>query len=429
MLEENDSIVSRRRFLTKSSAAMLAAGIVGQSTSKVHAQDKNAPPKVDTQKPIQLPPFHAETEKKTEPPMPFAPSERVGFALVGLGRLTVEELLPALQQCKKAKAVALVSGSPEKARQLAAQYGIAEKNIYDYKTYDELKNNEEVKAIYIVLPNGMHHEFVLRGAAAGKDILCEKPMANTVKECEEMIAACEKANKKLMIAYRIQYEPYNRKVREIIRSGEFGAVKLIEAVNGQRQGEAKQWRHDKKLAGGGALPDIGLYCLNTSRFLLGEEPSEISAMQYSNPNDPRFKEVEENMLFQMRFPSGALVNASTGYDYHESKRYRVNMPTGWIEMNPAYNYQGLQMQISRAEGKNERTEHIKMPNKNQFAAEMDHFAECILENKTPYTTGEEGLQDQRIMEAIYEAARTGKTIKLSDQIRKAKPKRGPEPKE
>ena len=429
MNTENENAVSRRRFLMKSSAAMLAAGVVGQAgTSKVYGQDKSLPPKVDTQKPIKLPPFHADTEKKTEPPMPLAPDQRVGFAIVGLGRLSVEELLPAFGECKKAKPVALVSGSPEKMRQIAAQYGIAEKNIYDYKTYDDLKNNEEVKAIYIVLPNGMHHEFVLRGAAAGKDILCEKPMANNSKEAAEMIEACEKAGRKLMIAYRIQYEPYNRKVRELIKSKEFGEVKLIESVNGQRQGEALQWRHDKKLAGGGALPDIGLYCLNTSRFLLGEEPIEISAMQYSTPGDPRFKEVEENMLFQMRFPSGALVNASTGYDYHESKRYRVNLNTGWIEMSPAYSYRGLQLHTSRAEGKNERTEQIKIPEKNQFALEIDHFAECILENKQPYTTGEEGLQDHRIMEAIYEAANSGKTIKLAKAITEAKISRGAEPK-
>jgi predicted dehydrogenase len=430
MNETNETPVSRRRFLMKSSAAALAAGLAAQSnTSSVFAQDdKNKPPKADTQKPIKLPPFQAETERKSEPPMPMAPEERVGFALLGLGRLSVEQLLPAFQQTKKAKAVALVSGSPEKARQLAAQYGIAEKNIYDYKTYDRLKDNAEVKAIYVVLPNGMHLEYVVRGAAAGKHILCEKPMANTAKECEEMIAACKKADRKLMVAYRIQYEPHNRRVREIIKSGDFGKVKLIEAVNGQRQGDPNQWRHKLKLAGGGALPDIGLYCLNTARFLLGEEPSEITAVEYTTPNDPRFREVEENMLFQMKFPSGVLVNNSTGYDFHDSKRYRVNLQTGWIEMAPAYSYQGLELKTSRADGEMERTEQIKLPQKNQFALEIDHFAECILENKQPFSPGEEGLQDHRIMEKIYEAARAGKTVKLSSEIQNAKIPRGAEPK-
>jgi predicted dehydrogenase len=431
MNNEIEMGVSRRNFFLKSSAAALAAGVAGGSNknSTVYAQDKNFPPKVDTQKPLELPPFEAATEKTSKPPMPFAPDERVGFALVGLGKLTIEELLPAFAQCQKAKCVALVSGSPDKARQIAAQYGIAEKNIYDYKTYDQLKDNPEVQAIYIVLPNSMHHEFTLRGAAAGKHILCEKPMANTVRECEEMIAACNRAGKKLMIAYRIQYEPYNRKAREIMRSGQFGKVKLIDSVNGQRQGDASQWRLNKKLAGGGALPDIGIYCLNTARFQLGEEPTEVSAYIYSTPGDPRFREVEENVLFQMKFPSGVLVNAATGYDFHDSKRYRVHLQTGWIEMSPAFSYEGLQMQTSRADGEMERTEQIKLGNKNQFALEIDHFAECVKENKQPFSPGEEGLQDQRIMEAIYEAGRTGKTIKLSSEIQSAKIPRGAEPKD
>ena len=373
---------------------------------------------------MKLPPFIHETEGIGEPPKPFAVDKRIGFAIVGLGHLSIDELLPAFQETKRAKVVALVSGSPEKAEQIAAQYNIAEKNIYDYENFDELKDNEEVDAIYIVLPNALHREFTERGANAGKHILCEKPMATSAEDCEKMIAACKKANVKLMIAYRIQYEQYNRKVREIIQSEKFGKVKLIEGVNGQRQSKEWQWRHDKKLAGGGALPDIGLYCLNTARFLLQEEPLEVSAQTFSTSDDPRFREIEENMLFQMRFPSGALVNSSTGYDYHQSKRYRVAMQTGWAEMSPAYSYEGLQLKVSENKTDGENTTQIVMKNQNQFAEEIDHFADCIMNDKQPFTPGEEGLQDQRIMEAIYEAAKNGKTIKLSKKIREAKIERG-----
>lgn len=392
--------------------------------NKENKKPKNEPPQKATQKKIKLPPFIHETEGIGEPPKPFAPKDRIGFAIVGLGHLSVDELLPAFQETKRAKVVALVSGSREKAEQIAAQYNIAGKNIYDYENFDELKNNAEVDAIYIVLPNALHREFTERGAKTGKHILCEKPMATSVEDCEKMIAACEKANVKLMIAYRIQYEQYNRKVREIIKSEKFGKVKLIEGVNGQRQAKEWQWRHDKKLAGGGALPDIGLYCLNTARFLLGEEPIEVSAQTFSTSNDPRFKEIEENMLFQMRFPSGALVNSSTGYDYHQSKRYRVAMQTGWAEMSPAYSYEGLRLKISENRSDGENTTQIIMKNQNQFAAEIDHFADCIMNDTQPFTPGEEGLQDQRIMEAIYEAAKNGKTIKLSKKIREAKIQRG-----
>lgn len=392
--------------------------------SKANKKTNDKSPKSATQKKLKLPPFIHESEGIGEPPKPFAPNDRIGFAIVGLGHLSIDELLPAFQETRRAKIVALVSGSPEKAEQIAAQYGIDAKNIYDYENFDELKNNAEVDAVYIVLPNALHREFTERGAKIGKHILCEKPMATSVEDCEKMIAACRKANVKLMIAYRIQYEQYNRKVREIIRSEKFGKVKLIEGVNGQRQSKEWQWRHDKKLAGGGALPDIGLYCLNTARFLLGEEPTEVSAQTFSTSDDPRFKEIEENMLFQMRFPSGALVNSSTGYDYHQSKRYRVAMQTGWAEMSPAYSYENLQLKISENRDDGENTTQIIMKNQNQFAAEIDHFADCIMNDKQPFTPGEEGLQDQRIMDAIYEAAKSGKTIKLSKKIREAKISRG-----
>ena len=397
---------------------------MSKSNKKASKNSKNKPPQKATQKKLKLPAFIHETEGIGEPPMPFAPKDRVGFAIVGLGHLSIDEILPAFQETERAKCVALVSGSPDKAKQVAAQYDIAEKNIYNYDNFDELENNAEVDAIYIVLPNALHREFTERGAKIGKHILCEKPMATSTEDCEKMIAACEKANVKLMIAYRIQYEQYNRKVREIIKSGKFGKVKLIESVNGQRQSKERQWRHDKKLAGGGALPDIGLYCLNTARFLLGEEPSEVSAQIYSTSDDPRFREIEENMLFQMRFPSGALVNSSTGYDYHQSKRYRVAMQTGWTEMSPAYSYEGLQLKVSEHKDDGENTTQIVMKNQNQFAAELDHFADCIMNDKQPLTPGEEGLQDQKIMEALYEAAKSGKTIKLSKKIREAKISRG-----
>jgi len=235
----------------------------------------------------------------------------LGFALVGLGRLTLEEILPAFAEAKRCKPVALVSGSPDKAATVARQYGINPKNIYSYQNYDTIRNNPEVDIIYIVLPNSMHAEYTVRGAKAGKHILCEKPMATSVKECQQMIDACKQANKKLMIAYRIQYEPYNRAMMQMVRSKELGVVRTIEADNGQNQDDPNQWRLKKALSGGGCLPNVGIYCLNTSRFLTGEEPIEISAMTYSTPGDPRFREVEESVNFLMRFPSGILVNCSS----------------------------------------------------------------------------------------------------------------------
>ena len=373
----------------------------------------------DPAKPIELEPIKAKTEQQNAPtPTPLAPDKRVGYAVVGLGHLSLDEILPALSQSKKSKIVALVSGNPEKMSRVALQYGVRNEYCYSYADYDRLKDNPDVQVIYIVLPNGMHAEYTIRGAKAGKHILCEKPMANTVAECQAMIDACKQANVKLMIAYRIQYEPHNRKVREMIQSSQFGKVKSILANNGQNSDNPKHWRFNNALAGGGSLPDVGLYCLNTIRFILGEEPTEVSAFVHSTPGDPRFREVEEQVNWLMTFPSGVQASCATSYGHHDDKNYKVLADTGWIKMDPAFPYQGLKLMTSQAEGKENRVTEHEMGQKNHFAAEMDHFSDCVLNNKTPFTPGEEGMQDQKIMEAIYQSARESRPVKLPKVDRK-----------
>ncbi|TDN36098.1 dehydrogenase [Hymenobacter sp. UV11] len=425
---------SRRQFINHAGRGLLAAGLASAlPLAAAEAADLSgfgtAPPPTGPLD-ITLPPLEAPTDPKPGPfPNPDAPDQRVGYAIVGLGHLTLAEILPAFGQCKHAKPVALVSGDPEKMAKAAKQYGIKPSSCYSYQTYDKLKDNPEVQVIYIVLPNSMHHEFTLRGAKAGKHILCEKPMANSVKECEEMIEACNKAGKKLMIAYRIQYEPLNRAAMKLVRDKQYGQTKLIQMMNSQNQAHDQQWRHKKALAGGGALPDIGLYCLNTTRFLLGEEPNEVFAYTYSTPGDDRFKEIEENVSFTLRFPSGVISQCLSGYGSFNAKSYAVHAETGTIKMDPAFSYQGLQQQLVHAPKGKQVTEQPSNPHKQQFALEMDHMAECVRDNKTPYTPGEEGLQDQRIMEAIYKSAKEGKPVKLTTGLGKVDAFRGTPPTE
>jgi len=410
---------------TTASGVYSTAG--GASVPKLPATSPPANVPDKPEDPVKLEAWKAKTERESGPtPTPMAPDQRVGYALVGLGHLTLEELLPAFGECKKSRVVALVSGNPDKMRKVARQYGIKETSLYSYDTYDQLKNNPEVQVIYIVLPNGMHAEYTIRGAQAGKHILCEKPMANTPQECQAMIDACQKANRKLMVAYRIQYEPNNRLIREMIQSKRFGQTKFVEAFNVQNSANPDHWRHKKALAGGGALPDIGLYCLNTVRYLLGEEPTEVFAYQYSTPGDARFREVEEMVSWQMRFPSGIVANCGTHYGVHETRRYRVMAERGWMGLDPAFAYNGLQPEVSYAEGKIEHKEQPKQAEKNQFAAEMDHFSDCILNDKQPFTPGEEGLQDHKIMAAIYQSARDGRPVKLT-AVTKKDAFRGPLP--
>ncbi|MDZ8137330.1 MAG: Gfo/Idh/MocA family oxidoreductase [Nostoc sp. DedQUE04] len=412
--------ISRRQILTTAGLGAVSAAAIGSMGEEVTAQQPTgqATPRGGSLPPqIEFPPISEKTEVDTGgPPTALPPERRLGFAIVGLGRLTLEEIMPAFAECKLAKPTALVSGDAAKANLVAQQYGIKPQNVYNYQNYDNLRNNPDVDVIYIVLPNSMHREYTVRGAKAGKHILCEKPMATTVEDAQQMIDACKQADRKLMIAYRCQYEPHHRAMIGMIRSKELGTVKVIQADNGQNQGgDLNQWRLKRALAGGGSLPDVGIYCLNATRYLTGEEPIAISAQIFSTPGDPRFKEVEENVTFQLRFPSGILGICSTSYGFHEGRRFRVFGSDAWGQLDPAFSYNGLRMMISRKSPTNSMAENIsevRIGEKNQFALEIDHMADCVIQNKQPHTPGEEGLQDQKLIALIYEAARTGKTITL-----------------
>jgi predicted dehydrogenase len=340
--------------------------------------------------------------------VPDPPGKKLGWAVVGLGNLAINQILPAFSKCDKSKVVALVSGHRDKADKLAARYGVASKNIYNYENYDSLKDNPEVDVIYVVLPNSMHAEYTVRGLQAGKHVLSEKPMAPTPEDCQKMIDAGKKANRKLMVAYRCQYEPHNLEAVKLARSQEFGPTKVIVADAGFPIGDPTQWRLKKAMAGGGSLMDIGVYALQASRYLSGEEPSELNAVSYTTPGDERFKEVEETINFQLRFPSGVLANCTSSYGYFPTSRFRVIGTKGEFELNPGGWYDGLRLFVHH----DNITEERLLPERDQFALEMDHMSQCVMENKEPKTPGEEGLRDIKIMMAIYEAARSGKTVKL-----------------
>jgi predicted dehydrogenase len=340
--------------------------------------------------------------------VPDPPGKKMGWAVVGLGSLAINQILPAFAKCEKSKVVALVSGHPDKANKLALRYGVNQKNIYNYENYDSIKDNSEVDIIYIVLPNGMHAEYTVRGHQAGKHVLTEKPMANTPAECQQMIDAAKKADRKLMVAYRCRYEPYNREAIRIARSGEMGPTQMIFADAGFAIGDPTQWRLTKKLGGGGSMMDIGIYALNASRYLSGEEPTEVNAMIYTTPNDPRFKEVEENVTFQLRFPSGILANCSSSYGYFHQSHFRVLGTDARLEMDPATWYSGLRMWIERGNDIDQKD----LPEVDHFAAEMDHMSDCVMQNRQPLTPGEEGLRDISLIQAVYESARSGKTVKV-----------------
>jgi len=340
--------------------------------------------------------------------LPEIPGRKLGWAIVGLGNLAINQILPAFAECSRSRLAGLVSGRPEKARHMAQLYGVDPKHIYSYDSYDKLAGDPEIDIVYVVLPNSMHAEYTIRALKAGKHVLCEKPMANTPAECEQMVAAARAAGRKLMIAYRLRYEPFNQTLIKMARdTGEMGPTRVVLADAGFSIGDPKQWRLRKAMAGGGSLMDIGIYALNAARYITGEEPTAVNAMMHSTPGDPRFTEVEENVTFQLRFPSGILANCTSSYGAGVN-RFRVCKPRGSVELDPALSYTGLRMRVFRGSNIEERV----LPQRNHFALEMDHLSECATTGAEPLTPGEEGLKDLRIMMAIYEAAKSGGTVKL-----------------
>ena len=411
--------MNRRQFLRGAGGALAATSLAGGALAQR--------PQPGQQEKVELPQLHAASEAPEKTPGPFeAGPRRTGYAIVGLGHLSLNQILPAFGKTRYSRVTALVSSDRAKAEKVAAQYGIQPNALYDYKNYEQLAQNPDVQAIYLVLPNSMHREFTERGAKLGKHILCEKPMATSAADCERMIAACKQAKVKLMIAYRQQYEPMNREIVTMVRAGKLGALRSFVASNSQDQGDPDQWRQKLALAGGGCLPDVGIYCLNAARFLSGEEPSEVTAFTVQPKDDPRFREVEESCVFLLRFPSGFVASCSSGYGAHRTQFLRLEGDRQWAEMSPAFGYTGLKLRTNRVEeGRNVLAEP-SIEEKDQFALEMDHFSLCVQQNLEPHTPGEEGLQDQRVIDAIYESARTGKTIRVTPP---AGPTRGPEPRD
>ncbi len=424
-----DSPATSRRNLLKLGGFALGAGVLGAAPA---AAASGPPPQpVDEGAvgggQVSFPSIQAVSEPACgRTPNPDPPTARVGFAIMGLGRLALENILPAFSACKHARPVALISGNADKMRTVAGQYGIAADACYSYQDFARIRRNAAVDVVYVVLPNSLHHDAVVQAAAAGKHVLCEKPMAVDAAEARSMIEACKRADRKLMIAYRCQYEVANRELARRARAGEFGQIQFVDAVNTQNQGDPTQWRQVSALAGGGSLPDVGLYCLNTTRALLGEEPVEVSARIFSPLNDVRFKEVESTVSFTLRFASGVIANCASSYSVHEYRNMRVLGASATAELEKAFAYEGQRLRISRLQGAVEGDTALSLPRQNQFSLEIDHMAQCVRRNQQPRTPGEEGLQDQVIMAAIYESARTGRPVTLP-AVAGIDPFRGPMP--
>jgi predicted dehydrogenase len=385
---------SRRSFLKQAGSAVALGAFASETFSAVHAETAIS---------------QNETDQRDSS---STGGKKIGYCIVGLGRISMEHFMPGVKISKDSRIVALVSGHRDKAERVADEYDVPHSAIYDYQNYDSIHDNPTVDAVYIALPNGMHAEYTIRAAKAGKHVLCEKPMANSVKECEQMIAACKQADRELMIAYRCQYEPTNLKAIELLRQGYAGKLQVMSSSNGFniRPGE---WRLNKKMAGGGPLVDVGVYSIQAMRYLTGEEPTVVDAYSSVIDHDGRFNEVEENVVWTFHFPSGVLAHCATSYGTNFiGGSARAIGSEGMLELNPAFGYQGLQL-TGKAQGKPPLNVAFNNPSPRQFATEADYFSDCILQNKEPKTGGEEGLRDEHIITAIYKSCAEGKPVKLT----------------
>lgn len=349
--------------------------------------------------------------QKPDLPAPKPRSERVGFALVGLGKLTAEQLIPAVRTSQDAYVAALVSSEEDKGEEFARAFDLTEQDVYTYDTFEQLANRDDVQAVYIVLPNSKHLEFVRRAAQMGKHVLCEKPLSVNAEQAQQIVDACREAGVLLMTAYRCQYTPEHWAAREAVQSGALGRVKLLDSIHAQVEDDPEAWRLKRALAGGGPLLDVGIYSLNTMRFVTGQEPEWVFAAQHQPAGDLRFREVEESVSAMLGFPGGVIANLQTSYGAYTTATLRVMGEDGSLLMDPAFPYGGLGLEITDQNG----TRQPAFPEYNQFSLEFDHFAQCIQQGRAPWTPGEEGVQDHVIMDAIYESARTGQVVRLSPQ--------------
>ena len=348
---------------------------------------------------------------KMEKELPEPIGRKVGWAVVGLGQFALNQIIPSFAAAKRSRLVALVSGSRDKAESVAERYGIARTHLYDYAGFDAIRDNPDIDVVYVILPNALHPEFSIRASRAGKHVMCEKPMANSPAECEAMIAAAKEAGRKLMIGYRAHFEPHNVKAIALRKAGELGQVRLVTSDHHRHIDPAvpaDQWRLSKALAGGGSLVDIGIYSLNAARYMTGEEPVAVAAQISTPADDPRFREVEDLVSFQLRFPSGAQAHLSSSYTAQNIKRIQAFGTKASAVLDPATDYEGNRLAVVTETGR----EEAKVEDASQFAAEMDHLSDCVRSGAVPVTPGEEGLRDVRLIRAIYAAAEARRWLDL-----------------
>ena len=332
--------------------------------------------------------------------------KRLNIALCGLGRYA-NILAKSFSDSKYCNLSGIITGTPSKEVDWKNRYGIPSKNIYNYGNFDSIKDNSDIDLVYVVLPNGMHKEYTIRAAKAGKHVIVEKPMAFTEQDCQEMIDACKDAGVQLAVGYRLHYEPNHMEIMRLGQAKVLGQVRLIEVSLGYDISDIdpNDWHLKKALSGGGPLMNLGVYCVQASRYTLGEEPISVTAQFGPVTRPDVYTEVEESITWQLNFPSGAMATSASS-NSASVDRFFASAEKGIFELSPAVSYGPFKGRSTLGE--------FDFPVINQQAAQLDGIAKEILEgrNLPEHISGMEGLKDMKVLEAIYNAAHSGKKIGL-----------------
>ncbi len=334
--------------------------------------------------------------------------ESVGYALVGLGAISQQAVLPAFGHSKNARLVAVVSGDLEKARRLAREFGAG--RHYSYEEFAACLNNPEVEAVYIATPPGEHAKYAIAAARANKHVLCEKPLATSVDECRRMVLACREQGVRFMTAYRKYFEPGSVALKKMISGGDLGRIDIIHTAFTEFRpagdSSTPAWMLNRKMSGGGPLMDIGIYCVNTSRWLVGEDPVEATAVSWSRDRK-RFKHMEESIVFRLNFPSGLVLQGTASWGAALASFIQVHGQKGWASLSPAFAFEEERRLTGKIAGKWFEREYTAI---DEFALELDAFSACIREMRAPEPDGEQGMRDIIILDAIYRAAKQGRRV-------------------
>ncbi|WP_419211391.1 Gfo/Idh/MocA family protein [Maribacter sp. X9] len=326
-------------------------------------------------------------------------TNKLGIALVGLGSYSTYQLAPSLQDTQYCYLAGIITGTRAKEAEWQEKYKIPKKNTYNYENFDSIANNPDIDIVYVVLPNSMHADFCIRAAKAGKHVICEKPMAVSVEECEAIISACKKEKVRLGVGYRMQSDPYTKEIKKYVEEKTFGDVLFVSSDAGYiSKGNPDQWRLNKSLSGGGALMNMGVYAIQTSIYGTGHNPISVSAQEFSTRPD-YFKQTDETITAQFEFPDGIIGHMMTSHNAN-GNRLKSHCSDGWFELDPAHSYGPIS-------GKTSNGNVISFPHQRQQALQMDDFAKHILMGTPNVAPGEMGKRDMIIVEAIYKSIAEG----------------------